>query len=76
MNPAPSGGECNFDAADVSMTPLVEELSSSLDPWDVCRRLAHLPHVLFLDSATADPATIVVTIDASGLGMPSFRISQ
>jgi para-aminobenzoate synthetase component I len=54
MNPAPGGGECNFDAADVSRTPLVEELSSSLDPWDVCRRLAHLPHLLFLDSATAD----------------------
>jgi para-aminobenzoate synthetase component 1 len=34
--------------------PLVEELSPSLDPWEVCRRLAHLPNLLFLDSANAD----------------------
>lgn len=31
--------------------PLVEELTPWLDPWDVCRRLAPLPHLLFLDSA-------------------------
>lgn len=30
--------------------PLVEELTG-LAPWDACRRLADLPHVLFLDSA-------------------------
>jgi para-aminobenzoate synthetase component 1 len=31
--------------------PLVEELTPAPDPWDVCLRLAHLPHLLFLDSA-------------------------
>jgi para-aminobenzoate synthetase component 1 len=35
--------------------PLVEELAGSLDPWEVCRRLAHLPHILFLDSAAIIP---------------------
>lgn len=33
--------------------PLVEELVPWLDPWDVCQRLALLPHLLFLDSADA-----------------------
>ncbi len=33
------------------MTPLVEELIPCPDPWDVARKLAHLPHLLFLDSA-------------------------
>jgi para-aminobenzoate synthetase component I len=37
------------------VTPLVEELTPWLDPWDVCRRLAHLPHSLFLDSAFSHP---------------------
>jgi para-aminobenzoate synthetase component 1 len=32
-------------------TPLVVELESKLNPWHVCRRLAPLPHLLFLDSA-------------------------
>src|SRR5579875_112011 len=36
--------------------PLVEELTPWLDPWDVCRRLAPLPHLLFLDSADTHPA--------------------
>ncbi len=31
--------------------PLVEESTPWLDPWDVCRRLVSLPHLLFLDSA-------------------------
>jgi para-aminobenzoate synthetase component 1 len=31
-------------------TPLVEELTGLL-PWEACRHLADLPHVLFLDSA-------------------------
>jgi len=31
--------------------PLVEKLRSGLDPWKTFQRLAHLPHVLFLDSA-------------------------
>jgi para-aminobenzoate synthetase component I len=30
--------------------PLVEEMTG-LAPWDACRRLADLPHLLFLDSA-------------------------
>ncbi len=36
--------------------PLVEELSPAPDPWEVCQRLAHLPHLLFLDSADEHPA--------------------
>jgi para-aminobenzoate synthetase component I len=52
--------------------PLVEELVPAPDPWDVARRLAHLPHLLFLDSAdvhpelgrysyiTADPVDILI----------------
>ncbi|HZT83634.1 MAG TPA: anthranilate synthase component I family protein [Gemmataceae bacterium] len=34
--------------------PLVEELAPGPDPWEAARRLAHLPHLLFLDSAAAD----------------------
>jgi para-aminobenzoate synthetase component 1 len=30
--------------------PLVEELPSTVDLWDCCRRLAQLPHVLLLES--------------------------
>jgi para-aminobenzoate synthetase component I len=37
------------------VTPLVEELSSALDPWDACRRLASLPHLVFLESADRHP---------------------
>ena len=37
--------------ADYAFTPLVEELSPAPDPWDAFRRVAHLPHALFLDSA-------------------------
>jgi para-aminobenzoate synthetase component 1 len=40
-------------AAAVSL-PLVRELDGGLQPWDVCRRLARLPHLLFLDSAARD----------------------
>ncbi len=36
--------------------PLVEELTPWIDPWDVCRCLAPLPHLLFLDSADAHPS--------------------
>jgi para-aminobenzoate synthetase component 1 len=35
--------------------PMVEELVPAPDPWDVARRLAHLPHLLFLDSAELHP---------------------
>jgi para-aminobenzoate synthetase component 1 len=38
------------------VTPLVEELPPGLAPWDACLRLAHLPHLLFLDSAVPHPA--------------------
>src|SRR5206468_824383 len=31
--------------------PLAVELIPAPDPWDIVRRLAHLPHLLFLDSA-------------------------
>src|SRR5579871_1032080 len=36
--------------------PLVEELTPWLDPWDACRRLARLSHLLFLDSADGHPS--------------------
>ena len=39
-----------FDAA-----PLVRELVPASDPWHVARRLAHLPRLLFLDSAEKHP---------------------
>ena len=35
--------------------PLVEELPARADAWDACRRLAGLPHLLFLDSANRTP---------------------
>jgi para-aminobenzoate synthetase component 1 len=35
---------------------VVEELPASLDAWEVCRRLAHLPRLLFLDSAAVLPS--------------------
>jgi para-aminobenzoate synthetase component 1 len=37
------------------MIPLVEELPPTLDPWRAFRALAHLPHVLFLDSSASHP---------------------
>jgi para-aminobenzoate synthetase component 1 len=37
--------------AKASAGPVVVELTPLPDPWDVARRLAHLPHLLFLDSA-------------------------
>jgi para-aminobenzoate synthetase component 1 len=38
------------------VTPLVEELTPWFDPWNVGRRLASRAHLLFLDSADADPS--------------------
>ena len=35
---------------DYAFTPLVEEVSPAPDPWDAFRRVAHLPHALFLDT--------------------------
>ena len=58
--------------ATASTLPLVEELTPAPDPWVVARRLAHLPHLVFFDSAdrqtergrysyvAADPAEWVV----------------
>ena len=37
--------------ATASAMPLVEELTPAPDPWETARRFAHLPHLLFLDSA-------------------------
>ena len=37
------------------VTPLVHELIPCPDPWQVARTLAHLPHLLFLDSADRHP---------------------
>ncbi len=59
------------------VTPLVHELIPCPDPWQVARKLAHLPHLLFLDSAdrhpqrgrysyvTAQPADVVTRFDAA-----------
>jgi para-aminobenzoate synthetase component 1 len=46
---------CPFSAPRDPVAPLVEEWTPWLDPWDVCQRLAHLPHLLFFDSAAAHP---------------------
>jgi para-aminobenzoate synthetase component 1 len=35
--------------------PLAEEISYDFDPWDACRHLSHLPHLLFLDSRLLHP---------------------
>jgi para-aminobenzoate synthetase component 1 len=43
VNTPPTGPE--------AAVPLVEELAPGLTAWDACRRLAGLPHLLFLDSA-------------------------
>ena len=78
-------GAGNFKAFDVVPVesppggPLVVELMPAPDPWKVARRLAHLPHLLFLDSAedhpdrgrysyvTADPAEWLLSSDGIGL---------
>jgi para-aminobenzoate synthetase component 1 len=46
----------------LSHVAIVEELTPVPDPWEVCGRLASLPHLLFLDSAG----------DFPGLGRYSF----
>src|SRR5947209_2382309 len=38
-----------------SAFPLAEELTPAVDAWTAFRRVAHLPHALFLDSALAGP---------------------
>jgi para-aminobenzoate synthetase component 1 len=39
----------------MSAPPLFEDLPPGLSAWDAARRLARLPHLLFLDSALAGP---------------------
>jgi para-aminobenzoate synthetase component I len=51
MDPAPS---LDFDVIPVPSElggPVAVELAPAPDPWQVARRLAHLPHLLFLDSS-------------------------
>jgi para-aminobenzoate synthetase component 1 len=53
-----AGAAPTFDAVPVPTPaggPLVVELVPAPDPWAVARRLAHLPHLLFLDSAERHP---------------------
>ncbi|HEX4613130.1 MAG TPA: aminodeoxychorismate synthase component I [Urbifossiella sp.] len=53
-----AGAEREFDAVPVptpSGGPVAVELIPPPDPWAVARRLAHLPHLLFLDSAEHHP---------------------
>lgn len=49
-----TGGPLQFDAVPVPTPPggpLAVELVPAPDPWTVARKLSHLPHLLFLDSA-------------------------
>jgi para-aminobenzoate synthetase component I len=49
-----TGAPLSFDAIPVSTPPggpLAVELVPAPDPWHVARKLSHLPHILFLDSA-------------------------
>jgi para-aminobenzoate synthetase component I len=49
-----TGAPLQFDAVPVPTPPggpLAVELIPTPDPWTVARKLAHLPHLLFLDSA-------------------------
>jgi para-aminobenzoate synthetase component 1 len=51
-------GGLQFEAVPVPTPadgPLAVELVPAPDPWAVARRLAHLPHLLFLDSADKHP---------------------
>lgn len=49
-----AGAPLQFDVVPVATPPdgpLAVELVPAPDPWQVARRLVHLPHLLFLDSA-------------------------
>jgi para-aminobenzoate synthetase component 1 len=53
-----AGVELEFDAVPVPAapgSPLATELVPYPDAWSVARKLAHLPHLLFLDSAEYHP---------------------
>ena len=58
------------------VVPLVEELIPAPDPWDVARKLAHLPHLLFFDSAERHPTRgrySFVTADATVWGSDALN---
>jgi len=69
-----------------TVTALVEELVPCPDPWDVARKLAHLPHLLFLDSAEqhpergrysyvmADPIAVTESVAVAASLLPSPHI--
>src|SRR5262249_39752186 len=44
-------GETPAPPVSAPLVPLIEEISGTLDPWDVAQRLAGCAHLLFLDSA-------------------------
>ena len=49
-----AGATLSFEAIPVTAVtgcPLAVELRPAPDPWDIVRRVAYLPHLLFLDSA-------------------------
>jgi para-aminobenzoate synthetase component 1 len=75
-----------MSASAVATLPHVEELVPCPDPWETTRRFAHLPHLLFLDSAdphpdrgrycyvTADPAVVHRDrVNVAGELPPVFR---
>ena len=71
-----TGAPLQFDARPVATPPggpLAVELVPAPDPWAVARKLAHLPHLLFLDSAEkhADRGRYSY-VAASSTGLPHF----
>jgi len=57
------GSVLSLQHSDRRVAPVVvEELAPGADAWEMCRRLARLPHLLFFDSASRHP----------GLGRYSF----
>src|SRR6185369_739033 len=69
-----------MSATATAVTPLVEELIPCPDPWDVARKLAHLPHLLFLDSSQGGRYSYVMAdphaqFSESGLN-PSYKNSD
>jgi para-aminobenzoate synthetase component 1 len=77
-----AGAPLQFDAVPVPTPPggpLAVELVPAPDPWDVAKKLAHLPHLLLLDSSekhedrgrysyvSADPAEWLNSLDGRSL---------
>jgi para-aminobenzoate synthetase component 1 len=44
----------DFDRGALPGEPIVQPLKPAPDPWEVCQRLAGLPHVVFFDSSARD----------------------